>query len=183
MLEEQRKSLKDKLEKHEEKINLSSNDKGKEINEVTVGMEVMLPSLNQKVTILTLPDNKKEVQVQAGIMKVNVKLKDLRMIDGNSSSKQVKRTQKREMKLKVKSVATSVDLRGMDSEEACYVTDKYLDEAYVAGLGEVSIIHGKGTGILRNAINDMLRRHPHVKNYRLGEYGEGGNGVTVAILK
>lgn len=183
MLEEQRKSLKDKLEKHEEKINLSSNDKGKEINEVTVGMEVMLPSLNQKVTILTLPDNKKEVQVQAGIMKVNVKLKDLRMIDGNSSSKEVKRTQKREMKLKVKSVATSVDLRGMDSEEACYVTDKYLDEAYVAGLGEVSIIHGKGTGILRNAINDMLRRHPHVKNYRLGEYGEGGNGVTVAILK
>ena len=71
----------------------------------------------------------------------------------------------------------------MDAEEACYKTDKYLDEAYMANLGEVTIVHGKGTGVLRKAINDMLKRHPHVKSYRLGEYGEGGDGVTIAILK
>ena len=74
-------------------------------------------------------------------------------------------------------------LRGMDSEEACYRTDKYLDEAYLGNLGEVTIVHGKGTGILRKAINDMLKRHPHVKSYRLGVYGEGGDGVTIVELK
>ena len=77
----------------------------------------------------------------------------------------------------------SVDLRGMDSEEATYTADKYLDDACMSGLSEVTIIHGKGTGVLRTAINDMLKRHPHVKSYRLGNYGEGGNGVTVVELK
>jgi DNA mismatch repair protein MutS2 len=71
----------------------------------------------------------------------------------------------------------------MDAEEAVYSTDKYLDDAYRAGLGEVTIVHGKGTGILRQAINDMLRRHPHAKSYRLGNYGEGGTGATVVELK
>ncbi|CDG01943.1 Putative MutS2 protein [Clostridium chauvoei JF4335] len=71
----------------------------------------------------------------------------------------------------------------MDSEEACFRTDKYLDEAYMVNLGEVVIVHGKGTGVLRKAISDMLKRHPHVKSYRLGVYGEGGDGVTIATLK
>jgi len=80
-------------------------------------------------------------------------------------------------------VEPEIDLRGMDSMEAIYNTDKYLDEAYVAGLKEVILIHGKGTGVLRKSINDMLKRHPQVKRYRLGEYGEGGTGVTVVELK
>lgn len=179
-LEEYRKSLKDKLEKNEEKISLLSEDKGEELENVTLGMEVYLPSLNQKVIVLSLPDNKNEVQVQAGIMKINVKLKDLRASKNTKEEKKIKR---REVKLNLKSVATSIDLRGLDSEEACYNADKYLDEAYLAGLGEVSLIHGKGTGILRKAISDMLKAHPHVKNFRLGEYGEGGNGVTLVQLK
>ena len=88
------------------------------------------------------------------------------------------------MNLNLKSVDSRVDLRGMDSEEACYKVDKYLDEAYMSNLGEVTIvIMDKGTGILRKAINEMLKRHPHVKSYRLGEYGEGGDGVTIVILK
>lgn len=71
----------------------------------------------------------------------------------------------------------------MDSIEASYTTDKYLDDAYMGGLKEVVIIHGKGTGVLRNSINEMLKHHSHVKTYRLGEYGEGGTGVTVVALK
>ena len=94
-----------------------------------------------------------------------------------------KEKKKREVKLNMKSVDSRIDLRGMDSEEACYRTDKYLDEAYLGNLGEVTIVHGKGTGILRKAINDMLKRHPHVKSYRLGVYGEGGDGVTIVELK
>ena len=62
-------------------------------------------------------------------------------------------------------------------------TEKLLDDCYLASISNVTIIHGKGTGILRKAINDMLKKHPHVKSYRLGEYGEGGDGVTIVVLK
>ena len=124
--------------------------------------------------------HKGEVQVEAGIMKINVKLKDLRK---TQVTKEEKVRRKREVKLNLSSVESRVDLRGLDAEEACYKADKYLDDAYMANLGEVTIVHGKGTGILRKAINDMLKRHPHVKSYRLGAYGEGGDGVTMVELK
>ncbi|MCT8977282.1 endonuclease MutS2 [Clostridium sp. CX1] len=180
-LEEKRRNLKDKLENAEEKANKVKEEDGEELKTVGEGQEVFLPSLNQKVIVLSKPDSKGEVQVQAGIMKINVKLKDLRATKG--PSKEEKKIAKREAKLNLRSVASSVDLRGMDSMEAAYTADKYLDDAYMAGLAEVSIIHGKGTGVLRNAINDMLKRHAHVKRYRLGEYGEGGSGVTMVELK
>ncbi len=145
------------------------------------GQDVFVPSLNQKAIVISKPDSKGEVLVQAGIMKISVKLSDLRA--SKETKEAVKKKGGREISLNLKSVASSVDLRGMDSEEALFTTDKYLDEAYLAGLNEVTIIHGKGTGVLRNSISDMLKRHPHVKKYRLGEYGEGGTGVTVAELK
>ncbi|GLC28701.1 endonuclease MutS2 [Clostridium omnivorum] len=180
-LEEERKRLKDRLDKAEDVISSENLNQGEELKKVNEGDEVFLPSLNQKVIVLSKPDNKGEVQVQAGIMKISVKIKDLRA--SKVSNEEKKKIKKRELKLRVASVASSVDLRGMDSEEAIYTVDKYLDDAYLAGLGEVTIVHGKGTGILRKAINDMLKKHPHVKNYRLGEYGEGGSGVTVVELK
>ncbi|MBK1809231.1 endonuclease MutS2 [Clostridium sp. YIM B02505] len=179
-LEEQRSKLRDKLDKTETVINKAEKDNGETIEVVKPGMEAFLPSLNQKVIILTMPDSKGDVQVEAGIMKVNVKLKDLRK---SKETKEAKKKVRREVNINTKSVASSVDLRGLDAEEACYNADKYLDEAYMGGLGEVSLIHGKGTGILRKSINDMLKSHPHVKSYRLGEYGEGGTGVTVVQLK
>lgn len=180
-LEEERKKLKARLENVEESINKTKNEDGEGITEVREGQEVYLPSLNQKVVVLSKPDSKGEVQVQAGIMKISVKLKDLRV--SKLSPVEKKEIKKREVNLNLKSIDSRVDLRGMDSEEAIYTTDKYLDDAYRSGLGEVYIVHGKGTGILRQAINDMLKRHPHVKSYRLGSYGEGGTGVTVVELK
>ena len=179
-LEEERRKLKASLEEKEAAMIKSRENTGEAITKVTLGMEAFLPSLNQRVIIVSCPDNKGDVQVEAGIMKINVKLKDLRKVAEEPKKKEKK---KREVKLNMKSVDSRIDLRGMDSEEACYRTDKYLDEAYLGNLGEVTIVHGKGTGILRKAINDMLKRHPHVKSYRLGVYGEGGDGVTIVELK
>ena len=175
-----RRKLKASLEEKEAAMFKSRENSGEAITKVNLGMEAFLPSLNQRVIIVSNPDNKGEVQVEAGIMKINVKLKDLRKVPEEPKKKEKK---KREVKLNLKSVDSRIDLRGMDSEEACYRTDKYLDEAYLGNLGEVTIVHGKGTGVLRKAINDMLKRHPHVKSYRLGVYGEGGDGVTIVELK
>lgn len=178
-LEEERKKLKESLEKKEQRIK-KEEAKGEEIKKFSLGMEVFLPSLNQNVILLSLPDNKGEVQVEAGIMKISVKAKDLRETE---EKKTEKKKRKREVKLNLSAVESRLDLRGLDAEEACFRTDKYLDDAYRGNLGEVTIVHGKGTGVLRKAINDMLKRHPHVKEYRLGVYGEGGDGVTIVTLK
>ncbi|MCY6370524.1 endonuclease MutS2 [Clostridium ganghwense] len=180
-LEENRKKLKENLEKVESSINKPNKDKGKELKSVYEGQEVYLPTFDKKVIVLSKPDSKGEVQVQAGIMKINVKLKDLREIKQTKAEK--KEIKKKSINLNLKQISSSVDLRGMDAEEAIYTVDKYLDDAYIGGLGEVTIIHGKGTGILRKAIHDMLRTHPHIKSYRLGAYGEGGSGATIAVLK
>ena len=179
-LEEERKKLKDSLEHKEKGLHNMKENEGEPITNVTLGMEAFLPSLNQTVVIISMPDNRGDLQVEAGIMKINVKLKDLRK---TKVTKQEKVKKKREVKLNLSNIESRVDLRGMDSEEACYKTDKYLDDAYRANLGEVTIVHGKGTGVLRNAITAMLKRHPHVKSFRLGVYGEGGDGVTVVELK
>ena len=179
-LEENRKKLKEKLDNVEEAM-YKREDEGQGLDKVYEGQEVYLTKFNTKAIVLTLPDNKGDVQVQAGIMKITVNIKDLRESGTNKDEK--KKNKKREINLNLRQVSSSVDLRGMDSEEALYTADKYLDDAYLGGLGEVTIIHGKGSGVLRKAINDMLKKHPHVKSYRLGEYGEGGSGVTVVELK
>lgn len=180
-LEANRKKLKDTLENIEDKMSKREEDTGERLNSVSLGQEVMLQSLNQKVTVLTLPDEKGNLQVQAGIMKITANIKDLRPAKGQSKGNN--KIIKRDLKLNMKRMSSSVDLRGMDSEEAIYTVDKYLDDAYMSGLGQITIIHGKGTGVLRKVINDMLRKNSHVKNYRAGDYGEGGTGVTIVELK
>lgn len=179
-LEIERQKLKERLDRSEDAAFKKREPQGEKLVKVKEGQDVFVPSLNQKAIVVSKPDSKGEVMVQAGIMKISVKLSDLR---ASKETKEAVKKKGREISLNLKSVASSVDLRGMDSEEALFTTDKYLDEAYMAGLNEVTIIHGKGTGVLRNSISDMLKRHPHVKKYRLGEYGEGGTGVTVAELK
>jgi DNA mismatch repair protein MutS2 len=182
-LEVERTKIKDKLESLDKHVEKNKEELGEKLKTVKEGQEVFLPSLNQKVIIISKPDNKGEVQVQAGIMKINVKVDDLRVSRVTEEDKKRAKINKREMKLNLRSVSSSVDLRGMDAQEAMYTVDKYLDDAYLGGLKEITIIHGKGTGVLRNTITDMLKRHGHAKTYRLGNYGEGGSGVTVVELK
>ncbi|MCB2294142.1 endonuclease MutS2 [Clostridium algoriphilum] len=182
-LEEERLKIKNKLESLEKHVEKSNDELGEKLKSVKQGEAVYLPSLNQKVIVISKPDKKGELQVQAGIMKINVKLDDLRKSKLTDEDKKKAKIIKRDMKLNLRSVSTSVDLRGMDSQEAIYTVDKYLDEACLGGLKEATIIHGKGTGVLRKTITDMLKRHGHVKTYRLGNYGEGGSGVTVVELK
>jgi len=182
-LEEERLKIKNKLQNLEKYVDKNNEELGEKLKSVKQGEEVYLPSLNQKVIVISAPDKKGEVQVQAGIMKISVKVDDLRVSKVTQEDKKMAKIRKREMKLNLKSVSTSVDLRGMDSQEAIYTVDKYLDEACLGGLKEATIIHGKGTGVLRKTITDMLKRHGHVKAYRLGNYGEGGSGVTVVEIK
>ncbi|MFT8315756.1 MAG: endonuclease MutS2 [Clostridium sp.] len=182
-LEKERMRLKESLENVEENA-YSNSQKHKGLTSVKEGEEVYIPSLNMKGIVLSQPDSKGEVQIQAGIMKISVKLENLTKEKiNNDSNKELKKIRKREAKLNLRQVDSSIDLRGMDGEEAMYSVDKYLDEAYIAGLKAVTVIHGKGTGVLRNVITDMLKRHHHIKSYRLGNYGEGGAGVTVVELK
>ncbi|MDP4089033.1 MAG: endonuclease MutS2 [Bacillota bacterium] len=181
-IDEQRKKLKDKMDDIESSMSSKEKEKGKKLAEVKPGQEVILSSLNQKVIVLSKPDSKGELQVQAGIMKVTVNISGLREVEGSKDAVK-ERHAKKEMNLNLKRVASSIDLRGLDAEEAIYNVDKYLDEAYMAGLNEVTVIHGKGTGILRKAIGDLMKHHGHVKSYRLGEYSEGGSGATVVELK
>lgn len=125
-----------------------------------------------------------EVQVQAGPIRITVKLSDLRLTKKGAQDKE------REMPKGVRggivsrkaNISPSIDLRGMTLDEAALEVDKYLDEAFVAGLHEVTLIHGKGTGALRRGLNEFLRTHPQVAGFRLGGEGEGGSGVTVVSL-
>lgn len=146
------------------------------------GNTVMIVSLNQKGTVLEEPDKDGNVLVQVGIMKVKMHVTQLRLVDEQHEI--TDRIQsKRVAGVKASNVGLELDIRGLDIEEARVKVDKYIDDAVIAGLHEVSIIHGKGTGALRKGVQDFLRNHPHVKSFRLGKFGEGESGVTVVTLK
>ncbi|WP_411349444.1 endonuclease MutS2 [Paenibacillus sp. WLX2291] len=148
------------------------------------GDEVMVHSFRQKGHVVELSGSK-EALVQMGIMKMKVSLSDLELIQSSKSTaaqpqrKQVTTVQRS----RDDNTHSELDLRGANVEEALIDVDRFLDEAFLANLGQVYIIHGKGTGVLRTGIQEFLRRHKHVKSYRTGNYGEGGTGVTVAELK
>ncbi len=146
------------------------------------GETVLMLNLNQKATVLDGPDSDGQITVQAGIMKVKVNIKQLKRIDEQKESLE-KINRIRVTGVKASDVKLELDLRGLNAEEAVEKVDKYIDDAVIAGLHEVSIIHGKGTGILRKAIHAHFHNHAHVASYRLGNYGEGDTGVTIVELK
>lgn len=150
---------------------------------IEAGDEVMVYSLNQKGHVVELAGSKEAV-VQLGIMKMKVSLDDLELVQTHeAAAKQVQRQATTVKRTRDENVRSELDLRGANLEEALIEVDRFIDEAFLGNLGQVYLIHGKGTGILRKGITDYLRRHKHVKSFRLGNYGEGGTGVTVAELK
>ena len=182
-LHEVRARLQSDIDDTSEKI--STAETGKPLDKVNVGDTVELTNLGVKAEILTLPDAKGECTVQAGALKLKANLKNMR-------SAQPDKPKKNPVKKSAASVASGIsaraverecDVRGMNLEEAICEVDLFLDGAIMNKLNEVYIIHGKGTGILRAGIQKHLRSHPAVKEFRLGRYGEGEDGVTVVTLK
>jgi DNA mismatch repair protein MutS2 len=146
------------------------------------GDSVLIVNLNQKGTVVTPPDKNGEAVIQAGIMKINVHITNLKLVD--EQKQEIHRVGVGRIGVdKSMNISKEIDLRGLNLDEAVEVTDKFLDDASIAGLKEVTVIHGKGTGVLRNGIHQLLRKNPHVKSFRLGRYGEGETGVSVVELK
>ncbi|MBD7966873.1 endonuclease MutS2 [Paenibacillus gallinarum] len=149
---------------------------------IGLGDEVKVTSLNQKGHVVELSG--KEALVQMGIMKMKIAVADLELIEtSQKASTQVQRHVTSVKRTRDDNVRSELDLRGANLEEALIEADRFIDEAFLSNLGQVYLIHGKGTGVLRTGIQDYLRKHKNVKSYRLGNYGEGGNGVTVVELK
>lgn len=158
---------------------------------VKPGDMVHIASMDVDATIVTAPDAKGYVQLKVGMMKMRAQLSDLRTM---TSTQQMLRKEQKKMEHKksmreqrvditTRSVRQELDVRGMALDEALPEVQKFLDDAVLSSLGEVSIIHGNGMGILRAGIQDCLRRHPCVSSFRLGRYGEGETGVTIVSLK
>ena len=146
------------------------------------GDSVLIVNLNQKGTVVIPPDKDGEAVIQAGIMKINVHLTNLKLVDEQAAGVH-KSGSGRIGVSKSMNISTQVDIRGSNVDEAVEVLDKYLDDAAIAGLGEITIVHGKGTGMLRNGVHRFLKSNGHVKDFRLGKYGEGESGVTVVSLR
>lgn len=157
----------------------AANEDIPQASQLEVGMTVFVTTLKQKGTVLAV--GRDEISVQLGIMKVNVPLIHCRIID--EPLKAAKVTAKREINIaKVQQISREIDIRGTTVAEAEELLNKYIDDAILAGLSDVRIIHGKGTGALRKGIRSYLMEHPHIKDARFGDMNEGGDGVTVAQL-
>ncbi|MFZ5641755.1 MAG: endonuclease MutS2 [Bacillota bacterium] len=176
-----RTRLRDGQSAFEDKMNAAAAEKyGRPPNRVAPGDTVFIPKFNQKGHVTAYGEDG-QVTVQVGIMKVTVPIGEIRL-DKEEKTVRETSTAARVMTGKVKDFNTEIDLRGLLVDEAIEQVEKYLDDAFLAGVPQVYLIHGKGTGALRKAIGSMLARHRHVKTYRLGQYGEGGMGVTVVEL-
>ena len=181
LLERSIQNARDSIRRMEESLQEKREEAesaGTPLTQVKIGDTVKILSLNQVGTVLSLPDSKGEVQLQVGIMKLSAKLSDLR-----AAEEAPKKQEKSNVKLKPKTVSLELDIRGYLVDEALPVVDAYLDDAARAGLSEVNIIHGKGTGALRAGVQSFLKSHKLVKSYRMGSYGQGDAGVTVVTIK
>lgn len=150
-----------------------------------IGDNVIIGELGRQATVLSLPDKNEMVEVQAGVLKTRVKLQGLRLIEGSSNKKQTDRKRNVstvESRLNM-NVQTKLDLRGLMVEECLLELDRFIDSSLRSGLNEFTIVHGKGTGALRAAVQKYLKGCPYVKSFRLGAFGEGESGVTIVQFK
>lgn len=166
-----------------------SNDKNKlDISDIKPNLDVFISSLGTEGTILSFPSKSNQVQVQIGSMKMNVDIKYLRKIEKNDSNKNTKNKSisssvSYKNISKSKNIKTELNVLGLTVDEATLMVDKFLDDCSIANLQTIRIIHGKGTGKLKNGIHQFLKSNSHVKSFRLGTFGEGEMGVTVVELK
>lgn len=153
-------------------------------NDIKDGLNVYISSLGTNGIILGNTVNKSnEVQVQVGSMKMNVKLSDFRKLSSNITASKSTGKVTAEKSSKTKVISPEINVIGQNVDEAIYVIDKYLDNCASANISPVRIVHGKGTGKLREGIHSFLKKHPHVKSFRIGTFGEGEMGVTVVEIK
>lgn len=187
-MEKQRTNIREKMAANEKK---SSKEKDTAIynpkvpKKLRIGDSVKVLSMNLTGTVHSLPNAKGDLFVQMGILRSQVNIKDLVLIeDAAPGSKKYAKTGAGKLKMsKSASVSTEINLIGKTVDEAIALLDKYLDDAYLAHLPSVRIVHGKGTGALRSAVQNHLKRQSYIKSFHLGEFGEGDAGVTIAEFK
>ena len=189
-LEKKRQKVRDKISEKNNNLSLKTDknkpvSKGIDPKKIKKGDSVKIVSMGLKGIVNTLPDTKGNLFVQCGIMRTQANIKDLVPVEEETIlTPSLKRTSTGKIKMsKSLSVSTEINLLGKTVDEAIAILDKYLDDAYMAHLPSVRIVHGKGTGALRNAVHNHLKRLKIVKEYRLGEYGEGDAGVTIVTFK
>ena len=190
-LEKKRQKVRDKINEKNGKLALGNTQK-KPADQKTVdpkklkkGDSVKIISMNLKGIVNTLPDTRGNLFVQCGIMRMQTNVNDLVPVKEETiTAPALQRTNTGKLKMsKSFSVSSEINLLGCTVDEAIAKLDKYLDDAYLAHLPSVRVVHGKGTGALRNAVQSHLKRLKYVKEYRLGEYGEGDAGVTIVTFK
>lgn len=187
-LEKSRQKVRDKISEKNEKLTLKNDKPTHKVlkpTQIKPGDSVKVVSMGLKGTVSSLPDKNGNLFVQCGIIRSKVSLNDLVLIEEETiNTGKMQRSSSGKLKMsKSYSVSTEINLLGRTVDEALSELDKYLDDAYLAHLPSVRVVHGKGTGALRNAVHNYLRKNRVVKSYRLGEYGEGDAGVTIVEFK
>ena len=187
-LEKSRQKVRDKISEKNEKLTLKNDKPTHKVlkpTQIRPGDSVKVVSMGLKGTVSSLPDKNGNLFVQCGIIRSKVSLNDLVLIEEETiNTGKMQRSSSGKLKMsKSYSISTEINLLGRTVDEALSELDKYLDDAYLAHLPSVRVVHGKGTGALRNAVHNYLRKNRVVKSYRLGEYGEGDAGVTIVEFK
>ncbi len=185
-MEKERRRLNDEIGKLAPKKSKSSGSQYHKATDFHIGDRVHVISMGTDGTVHTLPDSKGMLTVTIGILSSKVKMTDLVILKDESSTDSIKDKSSNIGKIrssKVQSISAEINLIGMTRDEALIELDKYLDDANLSRISQVRVVHGKGSGILRNAVHEYLRSQKHVKSFRLGEYGEGDAGVTIVEFK
>lgn len=189
-LEQKRQKVRNKISEKNEKLTLGSvktppQKKTLDPEKLKKGDSVKVISLGLTGTVNTLPDSKGNLFVQCGIIRSQVNVKDLSFAEEPAyTAPDLQRSGSSKIKMsKAYTISTEINLLGKTVDEAISVLDKYLDDAYLTHLPSVRVVHGKGTGALRNAVHTHLKRLKYVKEFRLGEYGEGDAGVTIVTFR
>ncbi len=187
-MEKDRTKLRGKMKDTQQKISdsVKQPDRHAAPKNLRIGDSVKVISMNLKGTVHSLPNAKGDLLVQMGILNSQVNIRDLILLEEDTapSGKKFNKTGAGKIKMgKSASVSTEINLIGKTIDEAIPLLDKYLDDAYLAHLPSVRIVHGKGTGALRNAVQAHLKRLKYIKSFHLGEFGEGDSGVTIAEFK